>query len=56
VERGHDVLEAVEQEIREALPNTVVSTHLEPIEDPRAWEDQPPGGLTVPQDDVWNDI
>jgi cation diffusion facilitator family transporter len=56
VERGHDILEAVEQDIREALPNTVVSTHLEPIEDPRAWEDQPPGGLTVPHEDVWNDI
>jgi cation diffusion facilitator family transporter len=56
VERGHDVLEAVEQDIRRALPNTVVSTHLEPIEDPRSWEDQPPGGLPVPHEDVWNDI
>lgn len=55
VERGHDLLEAVEQEIREALPNTVVSTHLEPIEDPRSWDDQPPGGLTVPDEEVWND-
>ncbi len=50
VERGHDLLEAVEQQIREALPDTIVSTHLEPIEDPRSWEDQPPGGLIEPTD------
>jgi cation diffusion facilitator family transporter len=55
VTEGHDLVEAVEGEIREALPNTMVSTHLEPIEDPRSWEDQPPGGLTVPVDDAWND-
>lgn len=55
VARGHDLLEAVEGQIREALPNTVVSTHLEPIEDPRAWEDQPPGGVAVPDDDQWDD-
>jgi divalent metal cation (Fe/Co/Zn/Cd) transporter len=56
VAAGHDLLEAVEHEIAEALPNTVVSTHLEPIEDPRAWEDQPSGGLPVPAEDTWNDI
>lgn len=55
VEQGHDLLEAVEAEIREALPDTTVSTHLEPIEDPRAWDDQPPGGLVIPFDEVWND-
>jgi divalent metal cation (Fe/Co/Zn/Cd) transporter len=55
VSRGHDLLEAVEGEIREALPNTVVQTHMEPIEDPRAWEDQPPGGVTVPDEDIWPD-
>ena len=56
VAAGHDLLEAVEHEIREALPNTVVSTHLEPIEDPRAWEDQPPGGVSIPDDEIWSDI
>ena len=55
VARGHDLLEAVEGEIRAALPNTVVQTHMEPIEDPRAWEDQPPGGVTVPDEDLWSD-
>ena len=55
VTRGHDLLETVEGEIRDALPNTLVQTHMEPIEDPRAWEDQPPGGVTVPDEDLWSD-
>ena len=55
VDRGHDLVETVEHEIAEALPNTIVQTHLEPIEDPRAWDDQPPGGLTIPDDEIWND-
>jgi cation diffusion facilitator family transporter len=56
VAAGHDLLEAVEGEIQKALPNTIVTTHLEPIEDPRAWEDQPPGGVAVPDEEIWNDI
>ncbi len=55
VARGHDLLETVESEIREALPHTIVATHLEPIEDPRAWEDQPPGGVPVPDEELWSD-
>jgi cation diffusion facilitator family transporter len=39
VQRGHNVLEHIESEIRTALPLAVVSTHLEPVEDPAAWED-----------------
>jgi cation diffusion facilitator family transporter len=39
VQRGHDLLEVIEREIREALPGTTVFTHLEPVEDPVAWED-----------------
>jgi cation diffusion facilitator family transporter len=38
VQRGHDLLEAMESEIRAALPRATVSTHLEPVEDPVAWE------------------
>lgn len=52
VARGHDVLEMIEQEIRDALPGTAVSTHLEPIEDPRAWSDQPPGCVTIPEQET----
>jgi cation diffusion facilitator family transporter len=55
VHQGHDLLEKVEEEIRHVLPDTVISTHLEPIEDPRAWDDQPPGGVTIPDEDHWND-
>ncbi|HYN57050.1 MAG TPA: cation diffusion facilitator family transporter, partial [Motilibacterales bacterium] len=55
VHQGHDLLEAVEEEIRHVLPDTVISTHLEPIEDPRAWDDQPPGGVAIPDEDLWND-
>ncbi len=55
VAQGHDLLEAVEAGIREVLPDSVIATHLEPIEDPRAWQDQPAGGLTIPGDDIWND-
>ena len=39
VQRGHDLIEAVERDIRAALPGATVFTHLEPIEDPAAWQD-----------------
>lgn len=39
VQRGHDLLEAIEEKIRGAVPNSSVDTHLEPIEDPVSWED-----------------
>ena len=55
VHQGHDLLEAVEEEIRHVLPDTTITAHLEPIEDPRSWEDQPSGGVTIPDDDLWND-
>ncbi len=48
VQRGHDLLEEIEEEVRSAVPNSVVDTHLEPIEDPVSWEDtrleRPPQG------------
>ncbi len=39
VQRGHDLLEAIEEQVRAAVPRSVVDTHLEPIEDPVSWED-----------------
>ena len=39
VQRGHDLLEEIEEQVRAAVPNSVVDTHLEPIEDPVSWED-----------------
>ncbi len=38
VARSHDLAEDVEQSIHRALPGTVVHTHVEPREDPRAYE------------------
>lgn len=39
VQAGHDLVEQVEADLRAALPHAEVLIHLEPIEDPRAWED-----------------
>jgi divalent metal cation (Fe/Co/Zn/Cd) transporter len=40
VQAGHDLCEQLEREIATALPRTHVLTHLEPIEDPKSWDDQ----------------
>ena len=37
--RGHELAEEIERQIREALPNTNVLTHLEPIEHPASYDD-----------------
>jgi cation diffusion facilitator family transporter len=39
VQRGHDLLEQMEHDIRAAIPGATVFTHLEPAGDPLAWED-----------------
>jgi cation diffusion facilitator family transporter len=39
VQRGHELLERMEEDIRRAVPESVVFTHLEPIEDPVSFED-----------------
>ena len=39
VTRGHDLIEAIEQQVRDRLPNTTITIHMEPLEDPRAWHD-----------------
>jgi cation diffusion facilitator family transporter len=39
VQRGHDLVERMEDEVRERLSNTTITTHMEPIEDPRSWGD-----------------
>jgi len=40
VHRGHQLLETIEQDVREALPGVSVFTHLESLEDPSSWDDQ----------------
>ena len=37
--RGHQLLEQLEREVREALTGVTILTHLEPLEDPVSWED-----------------
>lgn len=39
VVRGHDVLSAMEDDLRERFPGVHISSHLEPIEDERAYND-----------------
>lgn len=39
VQRGHDLVEHIEAEIHSHLPNTTITVHLEPLEDPRSWSD-----------------
>lgn len=39
VQRGHTLLEAIEHELRQAVPPVSVFTHLEPVDDPVSWED-----------------
>jgi len=40
VQRGHNLAEQIEQQIRAALPKSTVFTHLEPQEDAASYDDQ----------------
>lgn len=37
--RGHQLLERIEAELRNLFPNIVITTHLEPLEDPSSYKD-----------------
>jgi len=39
VQRGHELLESIEEDIRHALPTAAVFTHLESLNDPASWDD-----------------
>ena len=39
VNQAHDLSERIEEEVRGRLRNTTITTHLEPLEDPRSWRD-----------------
>ena len=39
VQRGHELLERIEEDLRGAVPNMSAFTHLEPIDDPASWAD-----------------
>lgn len=38
VQRGHQLVERIETDIRSSLPNVEVITHLESLDDPASWE------------------
>jgi cation diffusion facilitator family transporter len=40
VHRGHELLERIEDDIRRAVTDSVVFTHLESLDDPASWDDQ----------------
>jgi cation diffusion facilitator family transporter len=40
VQRGHKLLDRIEAEVRDALPDAVVFTHLESLDDPASWDDE----------------
>jgi cation diffusion facilitator family transporter len=39
VQRGHELLELIEEDLRLAVPYATVDTHLESIDDPASWKD-----------------
>lgn len=41
VQRGHELMEAIELDMRKTLSPINVTTHIEPVEDPISWEDTP---------------
>ncbi|MFV0463208.1 MAG: cation diffusion facilitator family transporter [Nostocoides sp.] len=50
VQRGHDLLERVEQRLHERVEHCEVDTHLEPSEDPRSYENTPGTTIGAPPD------
>ena len=40
VQSGHELLDRIEADIRRTLPNSVLFTHLESLDDPASWEDE----------------
>ncbi|HLP77281.1 MAG TPA: cation diffusion facilitator family transporter [Candidatus Paceibacterota bacterium] len=40
VNRGHQLVEQIEADIRHTIPDSVAFTHLESLDDPASWEDE----------------
>jgi cation diffusion facilitator family transporter len=40
VEHGHQLMESLEVQLTKLLPDMVVFTHMEPLDDPASWSDQ----------------
>lgn len=43
IQKGHDLSEELEAKIIKQLPDTIITTHVEPLEDERSWADEPEG-------------
>jgi cation diffusion facilitator family transporter len=43
IQKGHDLSEELEAGIIAELPDTIITTHVEPLEDERSWADEPEG-------------
>jgi cation diffusion facilitator family transporter len=39
IQKGHHILENIEADLRSSIPGLVVSTHMEPLEDPNSYRD-----------------
>lgn len=50
VQKGHELLERMEEEIRAAVPESIVFTHLEPLEDPVSFADETLARRPAPAD------
>ncbi len=50
VHDGHDLAHRLEQQIEAAVPHVEVLTHLEPLEDPRSWDDPGQDVISPPPD------
>jgi cation diffusion facilitator family transporter len=48
VQRGHEMLESIEQDIRALFPRVTVFTHLEPLEDPASYSDTSLDRISAP--------
>jgi cation diffusion facilitator family transporter len=50
VQCAHELLDRMEQDIVLALPNTIISAHLESLDDPSSWHEENQIKLTQPQE------
>lgn len=52
VKQGHDYIEALEEELLNAVPGLTVLTHLEPISDPASYRDIPSAQVRIHEDEA----
>jgi len=40
VQQAHSLVEEIEKRLRSSIPQTTITTHIEPLEDPLSWKDE----------------